>query len=256
MIGDFIAYYLSQTELKNVLEINKRFEAHYSPYIMISIIHHFNEETFEGIISFAENNGLPQPITKMNDRNYSIMQEYYDKKEGVFTFDGIRFFKIINSSTKRDEKKIIVFIFKYISHPTFSQINTAFMIMPFGDERLNSFYENNIRDYLITSELKIRVFRSDDFTGTDVVADTLLEQIRKAEFVICDITECNKNVFFEIGYAKGINKDILFLLEKNKPANFFDVNHIRRIEYNYDNEDDFRKLLVDTLISIRNTRLA
>ena len=55
--------------------------------------------------------------------------------------------------------------------------------------------------------------------------------------------------------SKRIKKDILFILEQNKPAEFFDVNHIRRIEYNYERGDEFKKLLRDTLITIRNGRL-
>ena len=128
------------------------------------------------------------------------------------------------------------------------------MIMPFKYEILNHFYLENIKTSLANSDLKIQVFRADDFTGTDVIADTILEQIKKAEFIICDITNCNKNVFFEIGYAKALNKDIIFLLEQNRPADFFDVNHIRRIEYSLQRPAEFQNLLHDTLISVRNAR--
>jgi len=128
------------------------------------------------------------------------------------------------------------------------------MLMPFGHKQLNEFYHENIKSFLRSSDLKIQVVRADDITGSDIIADTILDQIKKAEFIICDITNSNKNVFFEIGYAKAINKDIIFLLEHNKPADFFDVNHIRRIEYSHERLDEFQKLLRETLISIRNTR--
>ena len=255
MIGDFTAYYLNQDELKNILEINKRFQASYSPYILITISHFYNEETFEGTISFADLNSVPQLITTKNDRSNSIMVEYYEQRAGVFTFDGVRYFKILNSAVKKDKEGVIIFTFRYTTRPSFSERNTAFMIMPFRFPELSNFYKKNVKDFLIGSELKIKVSRSDDFTGTDVVADTILEEIQKAEFILCDITNCNKNVFFELGYAKGINKSIIFLLEQNKPAEFFDVNHIRRIEYSYQQEVQFQNLLKDTLISVRNTSL-
>ena len=152
-----------------------------------------------------------------------------------------------------DEEGLIFFSFSFLHKPSFSEKNTAFMIMPFGFELLNTFYKKNIKEYLAGSDLGIKVFRSDDFTGTDVVADTILDQIKRAEFIICDITHSNKNVFFEAGYAKSLGKSILFMLEQNKPAEFFDVNHIRRIEYSYEKESEFRLLLKDTLISVRNT---
>ncbi len=128
------------------------------------------------------------------------------------------------------------------------------MIMPFRHYKLNQFYLSNIKDFLYNCDLQIAVKRSDDFVGTDIIVDTILEQIQKAEFIICDITHCNKNVFFEIGYAKALSKDIIFLLEQQLSSDFFDVNHIRRIEYGYEQPTEFRELLRATLLNIRSKR--
>lgn len=254
MKGDFTAYYLNQQEFKHTIQSNQRFAPPYFPYFFIHIENYLDPETFEGMIAFADYNTDPIYATKLNDRSNVMMQEYYAKKDGVFTFDGIRYFKIMNVSQRRNDG-MLIYIFKFISTPSFSEKDTAFMIMPFGNKLLNDFYRENIKTYLTGCDLKIKVFRSDDFTGSDVVADTLLNQIKKAEFIICEITDCNKNVFFETGYAKGINKDIIFLLEQNKPPNFFDVNHIRRIEYRYEKPNEFREVLRATLVSVRSSRL-
>ena len=256
MIGDFVALYLEELEFKRAIELNKRFEPYYIPYLVIRILNHYNENTFEAILCrdtqiFDRN----KSFTKNNSGSSGIMIDYNNNKGGAFTFDGVRFFKIVNVAYKSDAEGLIIFTFRYVNVPTFSERDTAFMIMPFRFENLNNFYKQSIKDYLENCDLKIKVYRSDDFTGTDIIADTIVEQIKKAEFIICDITNCNKNVFFEIGFAKGINKDIIFLLEQNKPVDFFDVNHIRRIEYNYGRLDDFQKLIKDTIISIRNTRI-
>ncbi len=253
MLGDFTAFYLSQDELKNAFEINKRFIAPYSPYLFVHIESRFNEETFVGTLAFADYNSVPQYTTRSTEGNKTIVKEYYEKRDGAFTFDGIKFFKIINVAQKRDDG-MLVFTFKFMNTPSFSEKNTAFMIMPFGDGILDAFYKETIKDYLKQSDLVIQVFRSDDFAGSDIVVDTILIQIKKAEFIICDITNCNKNVFFEIGYAKALNKDIIFLLEHDKPPSFFDVNHIRRIEYSYRKQKDFQELLRATIINIRSNR--
>jgi nucleoside 2-deoxyribosyltransferase len=256
MIGDFVALYLSEEDFKRATEINKKFEPHYTPYLVIRILNHYNEDTFEGLLCQGTTTfNISKCLTKHNSGSSQIVLDYNENKNGFFTFDGVRFFKIVNAPYKSDNEGLIVFTFRYISRPSFSERNSAFMFMPFRHEQLNQFYEKNIKSFLKSCDLGIRVYRSDDFAGTDVVADTILNQIKKTEFVICDITNCNKNVFFEIGYAKGLNKDIIFLLEQNKPAEFFDVNHIRRIEYSYDRENEFQNLLRDTLLSIRNTRL-
>ena len=253
MKGDFIAYYLSEQEFKKILEEKKRFIAPYKPYLSIRVIENLSEETFEGIVCEGTNFDRGKCIKKYEGERNPILIDYYEGRPGSFTFDGMRYFKINGIQTRSDEEGLIIFTFQFVHQFSFSEKNTAFMIMPFKYEELNSFYKKNIEQFLFNSELAIKVLRADDFTGTDVIADTILEQIRKAEFIICDITNCNKNVFFEIGYAKALNKNVIFLLEQNKPAEFFDVNHIRRIEYSYEKESEFQSLLRDTLISVRNT---
>jgi hypothetical protein len=256
MIGHFTAYYLNRHEFKHLMESGKKkFEPTYLPYMFVDIQSNLSEKVFEGFIyDGSYNNIIPRYLTDNNKRNNSIIQDYDKKESGLFTFDGIRFFKINNIATLREGERRLLFTFQFIEESPFTEKNTAFMIMPFRYALLNSFYKKNIKEYLVNSELNIQIYRSDDFTGTDVVADTILRQIKKAEFVICDITNNNKNVFFEIGFAKGLNKDIIFLLEQNKPADFFDVNHIRRIEYSYEREFEFQNLLKDTLLSIRANR--
>lgn len=254
MNGAFTTYYLSQDQYKNVVETNKRFEPEYTPYLVILTTHFYNENSFEGVICRGLTFDREKCFTRFNKGGNQIINEYYQKNSGYFTFDGVRFFQITNMYEKSDEEGLILFTFRYINHNLFVK-NTAFMVMPFKYSELNQFYETNIKAYLKECDLNIDVYRSDDFTGTDVVADTIIDQIRKAEFIICEITHCNKNVFFEIGFAKGINKEIVFLLQQNQPAEFFDVNHIRRIEYDLANPDRFKALLRDTLISIRNTRI-
>jgi hypothetical protein len=62
------------------------------------------------------------------------------------------------------------------------------MVMPFSIPELNSFYFNNIKTSLKDGELGVAVYRSDDFTGTDIIADTISEQIKKRVY----------NVFYDL----------------------------------------------------------
>lgn len=254
MNGDFVAIHLNEDEYKRAFELNKRYEVTYDPYLVIRILNHYDENVFDGLVCRGSSFSIDNAIDRREGRLNTLVADYYEKKNSVLTFDGIKFFRIINIY-EEVESELLFFTFQFILRQSFSNRNTAFMIMPFRNEHLNAFYTNCIKNFLFNSDLRILVERSDDYTGTDVVADTILEQIKKAEFIICDITSCNKNVFFEIGYAAGINKDMIFLLEQNKPADFFDINHKRRIEYSFEREDEFKKLLHDTLVSLRNNRL-
>ena len=43
MIGDFTAYYLNEQEFKTAVEINKKFDPAYIPYLVIKIAQHYND---------------------------------------------------------------------------------------------------------------------------------------------------------------------------------------------------------------------
>jgi nucleoside 2-deoxyribosyltransferase len=45
--------------------------------------------------------------------------------------------------------------------------------------------------------------RVDGVESNDRITERVLASIRKAEFVIVDLTKVRPNVFFEVGYAQG-----------------------------------------------------
>ena len=61
-------------------------------------------------------------------------------------------------------------------------------------------------------------------------------------------------MFFEIGYAKALGKELIFLLQRGFDHEFFDVAHIRRIDYDLDNPVEMQSKLADTIKNIRGKR--
>lgn len=53
--------------------------------------------------------------------------------------------------------------------------------------------------------------RVDDVQSNDRITDRLLESIRRAEFVIADLTDSKPNVFYEAGYAYGQGKTPIYV---------------------------------------------
>lgn len=206
MLGDYAAYYLNEQEFKIAIELNRAFEPTYTPYLVVKIVNHHSEQTFEGVISEGTVFDRNKCITWSNANRIVISIDNNQKRTGAFTFDGLRFFKIIGTAKKSDEEGLIFFTFKYINSPTSTEKDTAFMVMPFGSDTLNAFYRKNIKEYLLSCDLNIKVLRADDFSGTDVVTDTILEEIRKAEFVICDITQCNKMSFLKSATQRELTR--------------------------------------------------
>ncbi|MHB1922213.1 MAG: hypothetical protein ACYCOO_08245 [Chitinophagaceae bacterium] len=141
------------------------------------------------------------------------------------------------------------FFLHQIADQIFVEANRCFRITLFGNRDANLFYNETIRDYL--KEMTINVYRSDDFSDNDVIIETIYREIEKSEFVICEVSECNKNVFFEIGYAKAMKKELIFLLQRGIENKFFDVAHIRRIDNETGNPVEFQGKLEDTIATIR-----
>lgn len=126
--------------------------------------------------------------------------------------------------------------------------------MPFGDKKLNRLYQDHIKDFLLhDQDLKIQVFRADDFNGNDIIIETIYNQIEQAEFIIADISHPNKNAFYELGWASAMEKEIITIQNQDIEQNvFFDRSHIRTRLYSLDNIPELQRQLKNDIIAIRD----
>jgi hypothetical protein len=260
----YYAYYISHDDFKEIIKTKKLPNISYNPFIILEPLTLFDSNSFNCAIllpnnqagyfgtedlSTSEGYNNSWSYVKFSElSNKDFYKDFLSRKPGVFTFNGVSFYKIIDIRKKVGNK--VEMYLRLIEHLTYTEPNTAFMIMPFGSMKLNTFYKTNIQDFL-KDKMQINVVRSDNFTDNDVIIDTIYDQIDKAEFIICEITECNKNVFFEIGYAKGVNKQIIFIAQRGIDLHFFDVGHIRRIDYNMTEPIELQEKLRDTINTIR-----
>lgn len=79
-------------------------------------------------------------------------------------------------------------------------------------------------------KVKMRANRIDDFDFQNEITEKILSSIRAAEIIIVDLTLNRPNVFYELGYAKAFNKEIIICAEKGNIEEF-DVRNYQRIEY-------------------------
>ena len=68
--------------------------------------------------------------------------------------------------------------------------------------------------------LGIRAERIDDNISNERITDRILEAIRKAEYVIVDITEKRPNVFYEAGFAHGFGKLPIYIAREGIALDF------------------------------------
>lgn len=62
--------------------------------------------------------------------------------------------------------------------------------------------------------------RVDEPHSNDRITDRILESIRKAEFVIVDLTGARPNVFYEAGYAQGLGKTPIYIARDGTKLEF------------------------------------
>ena len=177
---------------------------------------------------------------------YTYFDDYLTRKKIYFTFDQISLYQV--AEIFKTENPIRLILKRIDNLPVFKS-NTAFMIMPFGDETLNTFYEENIQKFL-KNTFDINVYRSDNFSDNDVIIDTILRLIEDSEFIISELTEKNKNVFYELGYAVAKGKEIIPIQNESVPI-FFDRAHYRTLLYNLEDTEKFKINLSEIIKTIR-----
>jgi len=254
----FFVQYVSQEDFRKFLHDRQPLDMRDSLRMQIEPVEYYDSQAIRcKVIQFIPDSTIGgedhwEYLSKHSYRNNDYLIKYSEGKEIYFTSDGVSFFRLLNVRITEDNFNL-EFNLRLIEVLQHIEVGRGFMIMPFRDKNLSSFYRNSIQQFL-KSKLRIDIYRADDFNDTDVIIDTIYKEIEKAEFVICEITECNKNVFFEIGYAKALNKELIFLLRRGIEHKFFDVAHIRRIDYDLDNPEELQERLYDTILSIRKRR--
>lgn len=248
----FIAHYIDEERFQEFLRTRKPFDFNYTPSLKIEPIEQYDAFSFRCFfLETKPHSDYSKPENwqyvseyVLTSRSYII--DFLKQKTVYITTDGIAFYKMLDYRV--DEHLRLQVHLRQVQNMVYTDHNRAFMVMPFG--KLDDFYKTTIMDYL-HKELNITVNRADDFTDNDIIVDTIYREIEKSEFIICEISECNKNVFYEIGYAKAREKNLIFLLQRGMEHKFFDVSHIRRIEYDLDNPIELQAKLKDTILTIR-----
>lgn len=111
--------------------------------------------------------------------------------------------------------------------------NLCFVVMPFK-KSLNIVYETSIRK--VVNSHNLSCIRADEIVGTNLITWDVWEKINRARVIIADLTGKNPNVFYEVGLAHAIGKDVILLTQTIDDVPF-DLAPIRCIEYDLRSSD-------------------
>ncbi|MEK7763333.1 MAG: hypothetical protein AAB433_17290 [Nitrospirota bacterium] len=81
-----------------------------------------------------------------------------------------------------------------------------------------------------TSGLGLRCVRADDIWEHHAIVQDIVNLIAKARVVVCDCSGKNANVFYEIGIAHSLGKEVLLIAQSESDIPF-DLRHLRHIRY-------------------------
>lgn len=101
-----------------------------------------------------------------------------------------------------------------IGKPMVFDENAAFIVMRFSqnDENDHAFLYG-IRPAL--EKLKIKCMRADNQVTSGQLLEKIEKNIEKSRFVIIKVDSNNLNVYFELGLAMGLNKDVLLISQED-----------------------------------------
>ena len=101
--------------------------------------------------------------------------------------------------------------------------------MPF-EAKLKPVYLDHIRP--VVERRGIRCQRADDIVGVNQITRDIWERINRARFIISDLTGQNANVFYELGLAHALSKEVILVTQTMDHVPF-DLKSIRCIVYEY-----------------------
>ena len=107
--------------------------------------------------------------------------------------------------------------------------NYCFFLMPFH-ERFDVVY-GTVKEQLMESNFVCN--RADELSGSKPIINKILTEILRAQYIIVDLTDCNPNVFYELGITHTFKDSQNVLLIKQKDSKVpFDITHLQYQEYN------------------------
>lgn len=125
------------------------------------------------------------------------------------------------------------------------------VMMPFKAE-FNAVYSSL---QTASSSIDLRCVRADDFWEHHAVIQDIVNLIARARVVICDCSGRNPNVFYEVGIAHTLGKEVILITQSENDVPF-DLRHLRYVRYLNNNEgltklSEAVQLRLRTLVDLR-----
>ena len=132
-----------------------------------------------------------------------------------------------------------------IGRPIVFDEDAAFIVMRFSqnDENDHAFLYG-IRPAL--EKLKIKCIRADNQITSGQLLEKIRKNIEKSRFVIIKVDSNNLNVYFELGLAMGLNKDVLLISQEDLVLHLpTDLRNWECLTYSEGNYDQLKNKVIE-----------
>jgi len=120
-------------------------------------------------------------------------------------------------------------------------MSTCFVIQPFDRDKYDKRYASVFAPAIEAAGLE--PYRVDQDPAVTIPIQEIENGIRNAILCFADISEDNPNVWFELGYAIGIQRDVILVCSNDRAKKLpFDVQHRNVILYSTSAPQDFDEL--------------
>jgi hypothetical protein len=129
--------------------------------------------------------------------------------------------------------------------------NLCFVLMPISGD-FTPLYEDHLKK--IIRKQSMTCVRADEVVSVGSITKDIWEKICSARFLVADLTGRNANVFYEVGLAHALGKDVILLTRSMNDVPF-DLKSLRCIVYEFtprgvaELETRLEKVIVDLIRS-------
>src|SRR5690554_239112 len=112
----------------------------------------------------------------------------------------------------------------------FKNDNLYFVLSPFKDP-FNIIFNDHIKPTIEQIPNSI-CLRADNIYGNKPIIEDIWKSINEAKIIIAELTDRNPNVFYEVGVAHTVGKEVILITQSMDDVPF-DLKHLRCIVYEY-----------------------
>ena len=164
---------------------------------------------FENPFGFSISKEILKTDTICNNDIIPYVEEYYNNE--------------INYSRLVKYKPI------FNGHNFYLDEKLCFILMPFGKEfNIQEIYIDNIKP--VVESIGFNCLRADDIYENRPIINTIWESINKASIIISELTGKNPNVFYELGIAHTLGKEVIMIAQDIDDVPF-DLRYLKVIIY-------------------------